>query len=254
MRYNNKVVIVTGASSGIGRTAAIEFAKEGASVAVVAVVARRREEGLETVRLIEAAGGKALFVQADLSIAGQVQAMVETVVGTFGRLDCAFNNAGIAEPISNTVDLSEEDFDKVINTNLKAVWLCMKYQIPAMLNSGGGAIVNMSSVWGVLASSMGVPAYIASKHGVIGLTKAAALEFGSKGIRVNSISPAWVPTEANAPVLENPALHGMILGQHPIGRLGTTVDVANAVKWLCSEEAAWYTAQNLVLDGGYSAQ
>jgi NAD(P)-dependent dehydrogenase (short-subunit alcohol dehydrogenase family) len=251
VRYSNKVVIVTGASSGIGRCAAIEFAKEGASVAVVA---RRHEQGLETVELIKAAGGQAIYIQADLSIASQVKEMVDTVIKQFGRLDCAFNNAGIAEPISNTVDLSEEDFDRVINTNLKAAWLCMKYQIPAMLISGGGAIVNMSSVWGVLATSMGVPAYVASKHGVIGLSKAAALEFGSKGIRVNSISPAWVPTEANAPVLDNPAIHSMILGQHPIGRLGTTVDVANAVKWLCSDEASWYTAQNLVLDGGYSAQ
>ncbi len=251
MRYSNKVVIVTGASSGIGRQAAIEFAREGARVAVVA---RRQDHGLETVELIKSAGGQAIYCQADVTVANQVSAMVDDVIRQFGRLDCAFNNAGAAEPISNTVDLSEEDFDRVISTNLKAAWLCMKYQIPAMLNSGGGAIVNMSSVWGVVATSMGVPAYVASKHGVIGLSKAAALEFGSKGIRVNCISPAWVPTEANAPVLDNADLLGMILAQHPIGRLGTTLDVANAVKWMCSDEASWYTAQNLVLDGGYSAQ
>lgn len=251
MRYSNKVVIVTGASSGIGRQTAIEFAREGAKVAVVA---RRQDQGLETVELIKSAGGQAIYCQADITVASQVSAMVDEVVKQFGRLDCAFNNAGAAEPISNTVDLSEEDFDRVINTNLKAAWLCMKYQIPAMLNSGGGVIVNMSSVWGVVATSMGVPAYVASKHGVIGLSKAAALEFGNKGIRVNCISPAWVPTEANAPVLDNADLREMILAQHPIGRLGTTLDVANAVKWMCSDEASWYTAQNLVLDGGYSAQ
>ena len=180
--------------------------------------------------------------------------MVSTVMKQYGRLDCAFNNAGTAEPVSNTVELPEIEFDRVINTNLKAAWLCMKYQIPAMLKSGGGAIVNMSSVWGVVGSSMGVPAYVASKHGLIGLSKAAALEFGSKGIRVNTISPAWVPTEANSPVLDQPELRAAILAQHPLGRLGSVQDVANAVKWMCSDEASWFTAQNLILDGGYTAQ
>ena len=251
MSFKDKVVIVTGSSSGIGRQAAITFAAQGAKVAVVA---RRVEEGQQTVDLIKTQGGIAEFFQTDVTNSQEVAAMVAAVEQTFGRLDCAFNNAGMAEPISNTVDLSEEDFDRVLNTNLKAAWLCMKYQIPAMLKNGGGAIVNMSSVWGVLATSMGVPAYVASKHGVIGLSKATALEYGAKGIRVNTISPAWVPTEANAPVLDNPDLYNMILAQHPIGRLGTTQDVANAVLWLCSEQASWYTAQNLILDGGYSAQ
>lgn len=251
MRYTNKVVMVTGASAGIGRQAAIAFAREGARVALVA---RREQEGLDAVAQIKAEGGQAIFLQADLSISTQVKSVVDAVVQQYGRLDCAFNNAGTAEPPLGTVDLPEEEFDRVINTNLKAVWLCMKHQIPAMLQNGGGAIVNMASVWGVLGASMGVPAYIASKHGVIGLTKATALEYGSKGVRVNAISPAWVPTEGNAPVLDNPDLRQMILAQHPIGRLGTTEDVAQAVLWMCSDAASWYTAQNLVLDGGYSAQ
>lgn len=251
MRFKNKVVIVTGASSGIGQHAAIEFAREGAKVAVVA---RRREHGNATVEEIKSVSGDAIFIQADVSVAAEVESMVSTVMKQYGRLDCAFNNAGTAEPVSNTVELPEIEFDRVINTNLKAAWLCMKYQIPAMLKSGGGAIVNMSSVWGVVGSSMGVPAYVASKHGLIGLSKAAALEFGSKGIRVNTISPAWVPTEANSPVLDQPELRAAILAQHPLGRLGSVQDVANAVKWMCSDEAGWFTAQNLILDGGYTAQ
>jgi len=250
-RFKDKVVIVTGASSGIGRQSAIEFAKEGA---LVAVVARREIEGMETVQMIEANGGEALFIAADVSKSNDVEAMVDAVISRFGRLDIAFNNAGVAEGIANTVDLSEDEFDRVINSNLKATWLCMKYQIPAMLKTGGGSIVNAASVWGVLGTSMGVPAYVASKHGVIGLSKATALEFGQQGVRVNCISPAWVPTEANAPVLDNPDIYPEILAQHPIGYLGSTTDVANAVKWMCSDEASWYTAQNLILDGGYTAQ
>jgi len=250
-KFEGKVVIVTGASSGIGRTAAIEFAKEGAQVAVVA---RRESQGVETVDFINSFGGESIFLQADVSKSTDVQKMVANTIASFGRLDFAFNNAGTAEPISSTVDLTEEEFDRVFDLNARGTWLCMKYQIPEMLKHGGGSIVNMASVWSVLGTSMGVPAYVASKHAVVGLTKATAMEFAAKGIRVNCISPAWVPTEGNSPVLDNPELREPIVAQHPLGRLGTTLDVANAVKWMCSDEASWFTSQNMVLDGGYCTQ
>ena len=249
--FKEKVIIVTGASSGIGRDTAIEFAREGANVVVAA---RREEEGLKTVDLIKEIGGNSIFVQADVAHSNDVKAIVETAISHFGRLDFAFNNAGTAEPASNTVELSEEEFDRVYGVNVRGIWLCMKYQIPEIIKQGGGAIVNMSSVWGVLGTAMGVPAYVASKHAVLGLSKAAALEFGHQNVRVNSISPAWVPTEGNEPVLSDDEARGAILSQHPIGRLGSTMDVANAVKWMCSDGASWYTAQNMIMDGGYSAQ
>lgn len=251
MKFLNKVAMVTGASSGIGKATALAYAKEGAKVAVVA---RREVQGQETVEEIKSAGGEAVFFKADMSRAESIEACVAAIVQAFGRLDFAFNNAGTAEPASGLVDMEEDDWDRVMNTNLKGVWLCMKYQIPELLKCGGGAIVNNSSVWGVLGSSMGVPAYVASKHGVIGLSKAAALEYGQKGIRVNAICPAWVPTPGNEPVLSNSELNAQITAQHPIGRLGSQGDIANAVLWLCSDESSWYTAQALVVDGGFSAQ
>jgi NAD(P)-dependent dehydrogenase (short-subunit alcohol dehydrogenase family) len=245
-----KVAIVTGGTSGIGRDAAVLFAKAGAK----AVVAGRREvEGKETIDLIRAAGGDGLFVKTDVSRAAEVAALVQKTVEKFGRLDIAFNNAGIEGAWSPIAEQSEEDWDRTIDINLKGVWLCLKYEIHQMLKQGGGgAIVNMASVAGWIGSA-GAATYCASKHGVMGLTKSAALETARSGIRINVLCPAVIETPMGERLWGAPEAKKFALGLHPIGRFGTPLEVAEAVVWMCSDRASFMTGQSLVLDGGFLA-
>ncbi len=245
-----KVAIVTGGTSGIGRDAAVLFAKAGAK----AVVAGRREaEGKETIDLIRAAGGDGLFVKTDVSRAADVRALVQKTVEKFGRLDVAFNNAGIEGSWSPIAEQSEEEWDSTIDINLKGVWLCLKYEIRQMLKQGGGgAIVNMASVAGFIGSA-GAATYCASKHGVMALTKSAALETARSGIRVNVVCPAVIETPMGERLWGAPEAKKFALGLHPIGRFGRPEEIADAVVWMCSDGASFMTGQSLVLDGGFLA-
>ena len=246
----SKVAIVTGGTSGIGRNAAVLFAKAGAKV----VVAGRREvEGKETIDLIRTAGGEGLFVKTDVSRAADVRALVQETVGNFGRLDVAFNNAGIEGSWSPIAEQSEEDWDSTIDINLKGVWLCLKYEIQQMLKQdGGGAIVNMASVAGFIGSA-GAATYCASKHGVMALTKSAALETARSGIRVNAVCPAVIETPMGERLWGAPEAKKFALGLHPIGRFGRPEEIAAAVVWMCSDGASFMTGQSLVLDGSFLA-
>jgi len=245
-----KVGIVTGGTSGIGRDAAVLFAKAGAKVVVAG---RRESEGNETMDLVRAAGGDGLFVKTDVSRAAAVESLVRKTVEKFGRLDVAFNNAGIEGSFTPVAEQSEEDWDRVIDINLKGVWLCLKYEIQQMLKQGGGgAIVNMASVAGLMGFA-GAGTYCASKHGVMALTKTAALENARSGIRVNVVCPAVVETPMAERLFGEPEIQKQILGLHPIGRFGTPTEIAEAVVWMCSGRASFMTGQSLVLDGGFLA-
>jgi NAD(P)-dependent dehydrogenase (short-subunit alcohol dehydrogenase family) len=247
----NKVALVTGAGSGIGRATAMTFANEGAKVVVADVSA---EGGNETVKLIREAGGEAIFVQADVSKTSEVKALLEKVVETFGRLDCAHNNAGIGGAVAFTSEYAEEDWDRVIDVNLKGIWLCMKAEITQMLKQGGGAIVNTSSVFGMIGAP-NYSAYSASKLGVSGLSKTGALEYAQEGIRINAICPGVIRT----PMIEGlitvyPQLEAQLIAQEPIGRMGRPEEVAEAVVWLCSDRASFVTGIDMDVDGGYLAR
>lgn len=243
-----KVALVTGGNAGIGRATALAFAKAGANVVVAA---RRVPEGEETVDLIRQVGGEAQFVRADVSVRGDVERLVDTCVRSCGGLDFACNNAGIeGTPYVPTAEYDEDVWDRVMAVNLKGVWLCMKYQIPEMLKRGGGAIVNMSSVAGLKGGGIGC-GYYASKHGVIGLTKAAAYEYAVEGIRINAVCPAVINTDmAERAFFHDKDLTERTIAKHPIGRVGTSEEVASAVVWLCSDGASFVTGHALAVDGG----
>ena len=247
--FKNKVALVTGASSGIGKATAIAFARKGAKVVVVDWT-----EGNETVNLVRELGSEAIFIKCDVSKSAAVKTMIEKVITEFGQIDYAFNNAGIEGEKATTWQCTEENWDETIAINLKGVWLCMKYEIQEMLKQGKGVIVNCASVAGIVGSS-GLPAYVASKHGVVGLTKTAALECAKLGIRVNAVCPGVIQT----PMIDR--LTGnkretieQFKGMEPIGRFGLPEEIADAVVWMCSDEASFITGHDMVIDGGFIAQ
>jgi NAD(P)-dependent dehydrogenase (short-subunit alcohol dehydrogenase family) len=244
-----KVALVTGGTSGIGKATAIAFAAAGAKVVFSG---RREEEGEDTANLIRQSGAECLFVRSDVSSQTDVQALIEKTVEHYGRLDCAFNNAGIESPTKPLHEQSVEDFDKLMAINVRGLFLCMKYQIQQMLTQGSGVIINNSSMGGIIAFA-GVSAYIASKHAVMGLTRAAALDYAKQGIRINAVNPGIIATEimnrisaAGSTTLEQFA------SIVPMGRLGQPEEIAATVVFLCSDAASYITGQSLLVDGGYT--
>lgn len=250
-KFVGKVALVTGGASGIGRASALAFSREGATVAVCDTNA---EGGMATIDMITKAGGRAGFFEADVSKATQVEGLIRSVINAYGALDCAHNNAGILGHVASTVECTEENWDRIVATNLKGVWLCMKYEIPTMVERGSGAIVNTASYAG-LRGPTGFPAYVASKHGVVGLTKVAALEYAHKGIRVNAVCPATTLTPMVQRFYDgDPTLPERASKIIPMGRLGKPEDIAKAVIWLCSDDSSFVTGQALPLDGGQTAR
>jgi NAD(P)-dependent dehydrogenase (short-subunit alcohol dehydrogenase family) len=248
-----KVALVTGAASGIGRATALTVAREGAKL----IIADMNEDGgQQTIHMMTENGGEAMFVQVDVTSASQIEAMISKTVETYGRLDCSFNNAGTeGTTMVSTIDYKEEDWNRVLSTNLTGVWLCMKYEITQMLKQGAGAIVNTASVAGLVGSRGAGSAYAASKHGVVGLTKTAALEYAKQGIRVNCVCPGVIRTPMMERMLtRTPELEQQYIAAEPIGRLGRPEEIAESVVWLCSDAASFVTAHTMTVDGGYVAQ
>lgn len=248
---DGKVALVTGAGSGIGRASALAFAGEGAKVVVADVQVKG---GDETVKMIKDIGGEAIFVKADVSKASDIENLIRTAVSKYKRLDCAHNNAGIEGASASTADCTEENWDRVIDINLKGVWLCMKYEIPQMLRQGKGAIVNTSSVAG-LVGFRDMPAYCASKGGIIALTRGAALEYAARGIRINAVCPGVIRTPMVDRVTGGkPEAEAPFVVLEPVGRMGTPEEVADVVVWLCSDKASFVTGHPMVVDGGLISQ
>jgi NAD(P)-dependent dehydrogenase (short-subunit alcohol dehydrogenase family) len=249
--FESKVALVTGGSSGIGRATALAFASEGARVVVSDVDSRGGEE---TVARIRERKGQALFIRADVSKADEVARLVANTVSAYGKLDCAFNNAGTEGTMATTDTCTEENFDRIVAVNLKGVWLCMKHELAHMLPRGTGSVVNCSSIAGLVGFAS-APAYVASKHGVVGLTRAGALETVKRGVRVNAVCPGIIRTAMIDRATGGSAeVEKQFLLQQPIGRMGTPEEVAAAVLFLCSDAASLITGQAVAVDGGWVAQ
>lgn len=250
MILKDKVVLVTGGTSGIGKTTAIALSNAGAKVVFSG---RREQEGKETVELISQSGGDCLFVCSDVSIEEDIKTLVQKTVETYGRLDCAFNNAGIDSLAKPLHEQSVEDFDKLMAINVRGVFLCMKYQIQQMLTQGGGVIVNNSSMVGLIAFP-GFSPYIASKHAVMGLTRSAALDYATQGIRVNAVNPGIIATDMIDRIVTNiGSTVSELTSTIPMKRMGQPEEIANMVVFLCSDAASYITGQALVVDGGFTA-
>jgi len=248
MLLDSKIALITGAGSGIGRAAALAFAREGARLVLADLVAAE-----EAAAMVKAGGGSAIAVRCDVSSRAEVEMLIQAALTAYGRIDCALNNAGIESRISNTADITEEEFDRQIAVNLKGVWLCLKYQLPQMVKQGAGAIVNTSSGAGI-AGAPGWSAYSAAKHGVIGITRCAAVEYARAGVRVNAICPGPLDSERGKRIAaNNPGYRDTFIAHTANGRLGRPEEVAEAAVWLCSNAASLVNGSILAVDGGTSA-
>lgn len=249
--FTGKVAFVTGGASGIGRATALAFAEAGAWVALSDI---NEDGGLQTIRMIQESGGEGLFFKCDFASVSAIEHVLQSVLKHTGKIDCAFNNAGVEGESNTTADCTVENWHRTIDINLRGVWLCMKYEIASMLQKGGGSIVNCSSIAGMVGFVQS-PAYVASKHGVLGLTKTAALEYAKQNIRVNAVCPGVIQTPMiDRVTYKKEDLHRQLTESEPMGRMGTPEEVAAAVLWLSSTQASFVTGQALAVDGGWLAQ
>jgi NAD(P)-dependent dehydrogenase (short-subunit alcohol dehydrogenase family) len=245
--FSGKVALITGGSRGIGRATGLLFAQSGAKV----VIGDVDPAGEEIVETIKRDGGEAIFVKTDVSDESEVKNLIATAVKTYGGLDCAFNNAGVLPATVTLADMDQATFDRTLAVDLKGVFLCMKYEIGHMLHSSGGAIVNNASIAGMIAEP-GISAYIAAKHGVIGLSKAAAVEYANQGIRINALAPGLVNTAMTKAWFDDPNMSAYFLANTPIGRVSQPAEIASMVLFLCSDFASFAVGQTFVIDGGYT--